>query len=207
MPELSQQEVFHDHLGHPVQHICSTTEKGDCIVNVRGARSSCFWKLHFPPITFIQERGNSISPPKVRRIQAPNSWIFSKNLDGTIRSWSRIMGEHFRLKIIAIFVLSLCGTRRTKETSSRGHFASAKFTVVIRLGCKGRHRLKERAVHPFLFTVGVAVRSTTASLTLTRRGSQTTSSGFYFRRENWRKTRGARKEHPRVFLEKKPEEL
>ena len=58
-----------------------------------------------------------------------------------------------------------------------------------------------------LFTVGVAVRSTTASVTLTRRGSQTTSSGFYFRRENWRKTRGARKEHPRVFLEKKPEEL
>ena len=58
-----------------------------------------------------------------------------------------------------------------------------------------------------VFTVGVAVRSTTASVTLTRRGSQTTSSGFYFRRENWRKTRGARKEHPRVFLEKKPEEL
>lgn len=93
-----------------------------------------------------------ISPPKVRRIQAPNSWIFSKNLDCTIRSWSRIMGEHFRQKIIAILVLSLCGIRRTKETSSRGHFASAKFTVVIRLGCKGRHRLKERAVHPFLFS-------------------------------------------------------
>ena len=38
-----------------------------------------------------------------------------------------------------------------------------------------------------LFTVGVAVRSTTASVTLTRRGRQITSSGFYFRKQNWRK--------------------
>ena len=39
--------------------------------------------------------------------------------------------------------------------SLRGHFANAKFTVVIRLGCiqhEGRHRRRERAVHPFLFS-------------------------------------------------------
>ena len=62
------------------------------------------------------------------------------------------------------------------------------------LGTSGNNFLHRFLVFPckllvcwLFFTVGVAVRSTTASVTLTRRGRQITSSGFYFRKQNWRK--------------------